>query len=330
MNESFETRPLLERETLKSLQQRQNLSSVIRLTLQLGAFLLCAWLVILSAPVPVLAACLTVLLGAIWASLFAPFHECAHLTAFRSRRLNTIGSWLSGIPFGMAPAVYRAFHFEHHRYTQDRTRDPEIMSAPDLLSPWPKTFSQWLRMISGRGLLRFKIFFMTRLSVLPTERWDRITPWASPEQRSRLAWESRIVALFWLAFIGAAVFGPPGMGWTLLAALIGHIFQSAWVTTEHTGLPNDGSILNRTRTMKTPAFIRWWLWNMNYHAEHHAWPAVPWDKLPELHARVVQHLDHEEPGYTRLQRNVLHGVLSGADIQSMQTSLQAARDSHNK
>ncbi len=68
MNESFETRLLLERETLKSLQQRQNLSSVVRLTLQLGAFFLCVWLVILSAPFPVVAACLTVVLGAIWAS----------------------------------------------------------------------------------------------------------------------------------------------------------------------------------------------------------------------------------------------------------------------
>lgn len=159
MNESFDMRPLLERETLKSLQQRQNVSSLIRLTLQLGAFLLCAGSVILSASFPVVAACFTVVLGGIWASLFAPFHECAHLTAFRSRRLNTIGGWLSGILFGMAPTVYRAFHWEHHRYTQDRSRDPEIMSALDLLSLWPKTMSQWLSMISGRGLLYVSRYF---------------------------------------------------------------------------------------------------------------------------------------------------------------------------
>ena len=327
MNESFETRPLLDRDTLKSLQQRQNLPSLIRLTLQLGAFFLCAWLVILSAPFPAVAAGVTILLGAIWASLFAPFHECVHLTAFRSRQLNTLGSWLSGIPFGLAPAVYRAFHFEHHRYTQDPARDPEIAAAPDLLSPWPKTFGRWLALIFGWGLIRLKGLYMLKLSVLPTTRWDTLTPWASPEQRSRLAWETRIVALFWIALIIAALFGPPGMGWILAAALIGHFFQSAWVSTEHTGLPNEGSILDRTRTMKTPAFIRWWLWNMNYHAEHHAWPAVPWDKLPELHAHVATHLDHEEHGYARLHRNVLRSILSGAGAPATQAP---TRDIHNK
>lgn len=52
---------------------------------------------------------------------------------------------------------------------------------------------------------------------------------------------------------------------------------------------------------------------MNYHAEHHAWPAVPWDELlPVLHLHVGKHLAHEGPGYGRLQRDVLHGVLSGA------------------
>ena len=45
----------------------------------------------------------------------------------------------------------------------------------------------------------------------------------------------------------------------------------------------------------------------------HAWPAVPWYKLPDLHTYVAQHLDHEEPGYAKLQRKVLRGVLSGAD-----------------
>jgi len=94
------------------------------------------------------------------------------------------------------------------------------------------------------------------------------------------------------------------MGWVLFAGLLSHMFQAIWVTTEHTGLPNDGSILARTRTMQTWPFFSWWLWNMNFHAEHHAWPAVPWYRLPALHQEVDEHLDATERGYARLQFKV--------------------------
>ena len=75
------------------------------LALQLGAFVLCGGLVFFAASFSLVAVPLTILLAAIWATLFAPFHECTHQTAFRSRPLNTIGTWLSGIPFGMSPTV---------------------------------------------------------------------------------------------------------------------------------------------------------------------------------------------------------------------------------
>jgi len=95
------------------------------------------------------------------------------------------------------------------------------------------------------------------------------------------------------------------MAWLLVALIASHVFQALWLTTEHTGLPHEGSILARTRTMRTPAFIRWWLWNMNYHAEHHAWPAIPWYQLPVVHEYIAQHLEHVSDGYLRLQGDVL-------------------------
>ena len=76
-----------------------------------------------------------------------------------------------------------------------------------------------------------------------------------------------------------------------------------WLHTEHTGRGFDGSILARTRTVETPALVRFFLWNMNYHAEHHAWPAVPWHALPHVHALVHQHVD-AAPGYLALHRDV--------------------------
>ena len=67
MDETFEYRPLLDRETLRTLQHRQDAPSLIRLTLHLGAFVACGGLVVMSSPYPFIAAGLSVLLAAIWA-----------------------------------------------------------------------------------------------------------------------------------------------------------------------------------------------------------------------------------------------------------------------
>jgi len=309
MDESFEPRPLLDRDTLRAVQQRHDAPSLVRLILHLGAFLLCAGVVVTVSPYPLVAALFTVLLAAIWATLFAPFHECTHQTAFRSRELNTLGAWLTGIPFGMAPAVYRAFHFAHHRYTHDPQRDPEIGGAPDQLARWPTNTRAWLFLISGLWLLMLKVRTLVQVSLLPPAKRTQIAPWAPPEQGDRIVRETRMVALFWGALVVAALFGAPGARWLLLALVLSHLFQAVWLTTEHTGLPYEGTILARTRTMLPAPWVRWWLWNMNYHAEHHAWPAIPWHQLPAVHERVAKHLDNKAEGYWRLQVNVLRSVL---------------------
>jgi len=96
MDETFENRPILDSQTLRVLKQRRDLPSLLRLTLHLGAFFLGATCVVLVSRSPILASASGLLLAAIWAALFAPFHECTHLTAFRSRQLNVLGAWLTG------------------------------------------------------------------------------------------------------------------------------------------------------------------------------------------------------------------------------------------
>jgi fatty acid desaturase len=205
----------------------------------------------------------------------------------------------------MAPVVYRDFHFAHHRYTHDPTRDPEIGGAPDQLAVWPTNTGAWLFLISGVWLLMLKARTLVTFSLIPPAKRDRIAPWVPAAQGNRIVQETRVVALFWLALVVAALLGVPGARWLLLALILSHLFQTVWLTTEHTGLPYEGTILARTCTMLPAPWVRWWLWNMNFHAEHHAWPAIPWHALPAVHARVVPSLDHLAQGYWRLQFDVL-------------------------
>ncbi len=305
MEESFETRPLLDRDILRTLQKRQNLPSLIHLSLQLAAFSACVALVVYVSSSHLAAFVSAILLGAVWTTLFAPFHECTHQTAFRSRRLDCIGAWLTGIPFGMSPMVYREFHFAHHRYTHDPHKDPEIAGTPRH-GAWPNSPRAWLDSITGLRLLWLKVRLMCSLALSSTSQAELPPPWDDPDQRSTIIWQSRVVALIWAILAILALLQVRGAGWILFALIPCHFFQQVWLTTEHTGLPHEGNILNRTRTMHSSAFVKWWLWNMNYHAEHHAWPAVPWSALPSLHQHIASSLEHQSWGYWHLQLDVLH------------------------
>jgi fatty acid desaturase len=305
MEESFEQRPLLDRDLLRSLQKREDLPSLIHLALHLGAFLLLIALVVWLSPRPLAAFLASIMLGAVWASLFAPFHEFTHQTPFKSRRLNFIGAWLTGVPFGMAPMVYRDFHFAHHRYTHYLDKDPELSGAMPTFAGWPTAASGWAYMIAGLWLMWLKVRLMFRLALSSADA-EMPPPFDDPELRSTFIQESRIVAVAWASLPLLALSGIRGAGWILFALIPCHVFQAIWLTAEHTGLPHEGTILDRTRTVHTPEFISWWLWNMNYHAEHHAWPSIPWHALPSAHQHVATKLSHQSWGYLRLQIDVLH------------------------
>src|SRR4051794_27878092 len=61
------------------------------------------------------------------AFLFMPMHETAHKTAFRSRALNLAVGHLSAFMIAHRYAYYCLFHWDHHRYTQDPGKDPELV-----------------------------------------------------------------------------------------------------------------------------------------------------------------------------------------------------------
>jgi Fatty acid desaturase len=185
MEESFEYRSLLDRDALRTLQTRKDLPSVIHLGLQVGAFLACIALLVYVSSFPLAAFVTALALGAVWTTFFAPFHESAHQTAFRTRRLNSIAGWITGIPFGMGLTVYREFHFEHHRYTHIPDKDPEL-AGNATFGQWPITPSAWAYMVAGLWLLWLKVRLMFRLAVSSAAHAELPPPFADPDLRVRV------------------------------------------------------------------------------------------------------------------------------------------------
>jgi len=226
--------------------------------------------------------------GYVLAFVFCAFHEAAHRTAFRTRWLNGVVGTLAGLLIFWPYRNYRVYHWEHHRFTQDAARDPELFFAK------PVSLGSYLFVLTGVPNLIRRVSEILRLAA---GRADR--PWMAPSERRPLIVEARCYLGVYLAIAVAAGLGAsaiPLLVW-IAPLLAGQAFLRPYLLAEHTACASTRDGLENTRTTLTLPLVRLFAWNMPYHAEHHAYPAVPFHALPRLHAHVRARVANLEPGY---------------------------------
>ena len=94
----------------------------------------------------------------------------------------------------------------------------------------------------------------------------------------------------------------------LLPMVIGQPLLRLYLMAEHGGCEYVDDMFANTRTTFTTAIIRKLAWNMPYHAEHHAYPNVPFYRLPEFHRLVREKLKVTSDGYTDFHRETLQRI----------------------
>lgn len=286
---------------LRELSQRKNGPSARRLLAQALVYFGSSAGLVLLDPLWLLIP-LLLINGAIQFAMFGLLHESCHNTVFTSRALNHLAGWIAALAQPMSPALMRAFHFEHHRHTHELARDPELAGLPFMVH-WPRGV-MWLVTMTGVPFIvarwGWTIFAALTPSVIDMA-WQRVLPFVRAQERRRIAWEARLLLAIHATIVTAAILWLPQLWWVYGGMALGHMFLGWYTTCEHRGLPEHGTILERTRTLLAPRWLKWLVWNMPYHAEHHAWPAVPWHALPAVHAQVRGHLVHlERPLYLHL------------------------------
>jgi fatty acid desaturase len=70
-------------------------------------------------------------------------------------------------------------------------------------------------------------------------------------------------------------------------------------------------MFENSRTTRSLAPIRRLAWNMPYHAEHHACPALPFHTLPAAHRLLRSRIAVQAPGYVAVHREILAGLRRG-------------------
>ena len=308
MQATFHDSTRVDRARLAELGERNNRDAAVRFATQYGLLLLSGAMVVGCASWLLVAPAMVVC-GLLITSCFAPLHECSHKTAFATGKWNELVGWLAGLPLLFPPAAYREFHFEHHRHTHDPTRDPEIAAGGERFAMWPVYAHEYLAVGSGLLLLALRVVMLLALVIGPSEWvWQKLMPFIRNQARAKAIRQARAYGLVYLAGGVAAAAWAPQAVWLLAPLVIGHSMLALYLASEHTGLPIEGSIFDRTRTTLTNRLVRFFMWNMPFHAEHHAYPNVPFHALPQLHQLVEGELQHTAPGYLRLHARVFRGL----------------------
>ena len=233
--------------------------------------------------------------GIVIVHLFAPFHESTHYTAFRSRRLNTVAGWLTGLVLMLPPTVFRYQHTAHHRYTQDIERDPQMIPIGE---------HRWGFLYYASAVPYFKGI----LSGLIRQPFGRLNPAelrdVPPAMRGVAVREARI---FWCVYLLLAAASVHFESWLavqlwLVPRIAGEPLMRVIRMSEHVGCARVPSMLENTRTVFTNTPLRLLAWNMAYHTAHHALPQAPFFRLAALDAVLRDHVVETRDGYVDFVR----------------------------
>jgi fatty acid desaturase len=237
------------------------------------------------------------LLGWGLAFSFCAMHECSHRTAFMDRQRNDTLAWWFGVLSFYNADFYRRYHQWHHRHTHQPGLDPELEDTP------PNSLASYLFEVSGlpwwlgkvRGHWRGLQGDFHANPYIPAESQGRV--------RDSLRWQFAVYGALLLLSI------PAGNGFLLrfwlLPLIVGQPMLRLVLMAEHGGCAFNNDVLANTRTTVTLAPLRWLMWNMSFHAEHHLYPSLPFHALQRAHALIGPHLAHCDQGYLRVHRRFL-------------------------
>jgi fatty acid desaturase len=296
MIDSFYDTEHLPQEKLHQLIKKSDYHAIFRFTLMYSFILISAAAVVLTWSEPwyfALSAHIAFAIG--FCSSFACEHETAHATAFKSKALNVIAGRLCGFVQLYPSVLFKEFHFTHHRYTHDPHKDPEISFGGKPMPAAVSSLPNYIVWITGMPLyfIKFVMLFVSLIG-LPEFIKKATFPFVKNRVRGALFFEALTIVLVHAIIVYLAINYYTGFWGIYTALFLGHSFLAIYLVPEHNGLTHEGTIMEKTRTMYVNPFVKFVMWNMPYHAEHHAYPAVPFHALPELRQALKNDLINKE------------------------------------
>jgi fatty acid desaturase len=237
------------------------------------------------------------LIGTQQHAMFVLAHDAAHYRLFEARALNEFFGRLFGT-LGVIPvASYRVIHRLHHNNLYSEI-DPDIA----LHAGYPRGKGYLVRKLlqdfAGVNAWKtFAYFFGHPAINATTQRVQRPLDDTSPALRAPARRDRSTVAAFHLAvpIVLVVAGGPVILGkyvvlWIVPLLTVLQPILRLRAICEHGAVTNTASPLTAARTNVVGPFARlvFFPHHVNYHVEHHLFPAVPHYRLPRLHHELAR------------------------------------------
>ncbi len=215
-------------------------------------------------------------------------HDCIHTSFTRDRSRDTlIGIVAAASPVGSPWHGTRARHLAHHRLiTTADDPDLPLHDTADKATKWA------LVRYFGLGLLGgYAVLVLLKGAPSNVERADRLRDLRNLAIAQSVLWVASGLTLGWWVY--PVLWVLPLITLTTVCHLMRSFIEHAVLTEERPA--HDNLLISITSNPVERAFLA--PFNMNYHAEHHLYPAVPARRLPE-----VRHALEATPEPPRLLR----------------------------
>ncbi|MFM9880995.1 MAG: fatty acid desaturase family protein [Burkholderiaceae bacterium] len=291
-----QARRLLSAQELAPLTQLSITRSLLAIAQTIGLIAAAAALAIATWPSPWMILSV-IAIGIAQHGLFILAHEAAHYRLLPNRSLNDAAGRIFGMAGGISLCTYRVTHRLHHNnlYTSE---DPDTAIHGGY--PRGKAYL-WKKL--GQDILglnawkTFAYFFGAPAINASTNQEIRPLDDTSPELRAAARSDRWMVVAFHLsapllAFIlgGSQALLMYAVLWLLPLVTVLQPILRLRAICEHGAVVDLSSPLTAARSNRTSGTLVNWLGRMvlfphhvNYHLEHHLYPAVPHYNLPRLH-----------------------------------------------
>jgi len=215
-------------------------------------------------------------------ALWVLIHETSHNLLFKGKAGNYLAGILANTPHLFPSSVaFQYHHIRHHAYQGIHHHDADL---PDF---WEARLFSKNSVTKAFWLLLFPIFQV--FHTIRMQESKKIDFWIV------LNWVVQItfdVAIFY--FLGPKAFVYLLASFFFSVGL--HPVGARWIQEHYLTLSDEQETYSYYGPLNKVAF------NVGYHNEHHDFPSIPWNKLPQLRKKASNHYDalYFHPSWTKL------------------------------